>query len=163
MSQKQFRDDSEKLVPVNVDMALPRWLRATGFVLGISYPVLALSTFFRAAYQLCCKEGVASYVGPSLTAVASTCYMLATIGFFVRQRWAWWLSVSVLSFETLMTFTVGTLSIFYPEMIGSTVWRYFGIDYGFFPLVQPLLGLAWLLHPATRAAYGIHWLRKTAV
>jgi hypothetical protein len=81
--------------------------------------------------------------------------LLATIGFFVRKRWAWWLSVSVLSFETFMTFTVGLLSIFYPEMIGNTVWRYFGQDYGFVPLVQPLLGLAWLFHPLTRVAYGI--------
>ncbi|MCP4363370.1 MAG: hypothetical protein GY796_35670 [Chloroflexi bacterium] len=148
-------DDSEKLTNETQNNDLPRWLKGAGFVLGISYPVLAISTFFRAAYQLFLKEGVTNYVGPSLTAVAATCYLLATVGFFVRQRWAWWLSVSVLSFETFMTFAVGILSILYPNLIGSTVWRYFGIDYGFFPLVQPLLGLAWLLHPATRAAYNI--------
>lgn len=148
-------DNSQSISLDTTNPELPRWLRATGFVLGISYPVLAISTFFRAAYQLFLKEGVTSYVGPSLTAVACACYLTATVGFFVRQRWAWWLSVGVLSFETTMTFIVGILSILYPEMIGSTVWRYFGIDYGFFPLFQPLLGLAWLFHPATRAAYGI--------
>ncbi|HUM69559.1 MAG TPA: hypothetical protein PLK31_12035 [Chloroflexota bacterium] len=148
--------DNSQSIPLETETPeLPRWLRGTGFVLGISYPVLAISTFFRAAYQLFLKEGVTNYVGPSLTAVAAACYLTATVGFFVRQRWAWWLSVGVLSFETTMTFIVGTLSILYPETIGSTVWRYFGIDYGFFPLFQPLLGLAWLLHPATRVAYGI--------
>ena len=50
---------------------------------------------------------------------------------------------------------MGGLSIIYPETIGSTVWRYFGIDYAFFPLIQPLIGLAWLLHPETLVAYGI--------
>lgn len=134
---------------------LPRWLKGTGFVLGISYPVLAISTFFRAAYQLFLKEGVTNYVGPSLTAVASICYMLATFGFFVRQRWAWWLSATVLGFELFMAVLIGSLSFLYPETIGSTVWRHFGQDYGFFPLIQPILGLAWLLHPATRAAYDI--------
>jgi hypothetical protein len=148
-------DNSQTISIETATPELPRWLRAAGFVLGISYPVLAISTFFRAAYQLFLKEGVTNYVGPALTAVACTCYLTATIGFFVRQRWAWRLSVGVLAFETTMTFIVGTLSIFYPDMIGSTVWRYFGIDYGFFPLFQPLLGLAWLLHPTTRAAYGI--------
>ncbi len=148
-------DNSQSIPLETTTPELPRWLRATGFVLGISYPVLAISTFFRAAYQLFLKEGVTSYVGPALTAVACLCYLTATIGFFVRQRWAWQLSVGVLTFETVMTFIVGILSILYPDMIGSTVWRYFGIDYGFFPLFQPLLGLAWLFHPATRAAYGI--------
>ena len=155
MSQDQLTNNSENVETVPQGNALPRWLRVTGFILGISYPVLALSTFFRAAYQLFFKEGVDNYVGPTLTAVACTCYMLATVGFFVRKRWAWKLSVSVLSFETIMTLTIGTLSIAYPEMVGSTVWRNFGQDYGFVPLVQPLFGLAWLIHPATRSAYGI--------
>lgn len=153
MNQKQFIDDSQIAVQHGAAIYLPRWLKGAGFVLGISYPVLAVSTFFRAAYQLFLKEGVANYIGPSLTAVACASYILATFGFFIHKRRAWWLSVSVLGFETFMTLVVGVLSILYPEMIGSTVWRYFGIDYGFFPFFQPLLGLAWLLHPTTRAAY----------
>ncbi len=153
MKQEQFMDDSQTGDVEQPISLMPRWLRGAGFVLGISYPVLAISTFFRAAYQLFLKEGVTNYVGPVLTAVACTCYLLATIGFFVRQRWAWRLSVSVLAFETCMTFIIGTVTVLYPEAVGSTVWRYFGIDYGFFPLFQPLLGLAWLLHPMTRAAY----------
>ena len=32
-------------------------------------------------------------------------------------------------------------------------WANFGADYGYFPLIQPILGLAWLFHRETRAAY----------
>ncbi len=52
-----------------------------------------------------------------------------------------------------MTLLVGTLSLLEPEFVGRTVWRLYGIDYGFFPLVQPILGLIWLLWPGTRKAY----------
>lgn len=140
--------------------ALPKdvrspFIRRAGTVLAISYPVLAISTAFRSAYQLFLKEGVVNYTGPTLSAVAALCYLTATIGFAYRRRWAWWLSVLVLGFETLMTLIVGTLSIINPELVGSTVWRLFGIDYGFFPLVQPLLGLAWLFHRETLQSYGI--------
>lgn len=132
-----------------------RFFKAAGTVLAISYPLLAISTFFRGAYQLFLKDDVTNTVGPTLTLIASLCYLLATVGFAVRRKWAWYLSVSVLGFETFMTLIVGILSIIYPETIGSTVWRYFGIDYAFFPLIQPLIGLVWLLHPDTLVAYGI--------
>lgn len=135
------------------------FIRRAGTILAFSYPVLAISTGFRAVYQLFLKEEVINTTGPLLSAVAALCYLIATVGFAYRRRWAWWLSVLVLGFESLMTLIVGTLSIINPELIGSTVWRWFGIDYGFFPLIQPLLGLAWLFHPETLHAYGI---RQTA-
>jgi hypothetical protein len=83
---------------------------------------------------------------------------VATIGFTYRRRWAWQLSVTILAFEILMALIVGGLSFIYPELIGRTVWRHFGADYGYFPLIQPLLGLAWLFHHETLRAYGIRWL-----
>jgi len=146
--------------PSNVNHELPidnrsRFIKGAGVVLAVSYPVLAISTFFRGAYQLFLKEGDINPVGPILTLTASLLYFLATFGFAIRRRWAWYLSVTVLGIETAFTLVVGILSILYPEMIGSTVWRYFGIDYAFFPLIQPLIGLAWLLYPETMQAYGI--------
>ena len=133
------------------------FISAAGVILAVSYPVLALSTGFRAVYQLFFKEGVESYIGPLTTLVAATCYLTATVGIVMQKRWgkkAWWLSVAVLGFETSMTFLVGTLSLLYPELIGSAAWRAFGADYGYFPLIQPILGLLWLFHPLTRKAYG---------
>lgn len=126
-----------------------------GIILGLSYPVLALSTGARAVYQLLFKPGVTDYLPPALSALAATCYLVGTIGFAVRRKWAWRLSVGSLGFETLMTFIVGSLSFILPEVIGRTVWRHFGADYGFFPLFQPLLGLAWLFSPQILRAYGV--------
>lgn len=131
------------------------FISVAGNILAVSYPILAISTGARALYQLFFKAGVVNYLAPWLSAVAATCYLVATIGFAVRRKWAWRLSVGLLGFETFLTFVVGTLSFIYPEVIGGTVWRHFGQDYGFFPLVQPLLGLAWLFHPQTLQAYGI--------
>lgn len=131
--------------------ALSGFISAAGFILGVSYPVLALSTGFRAVFQLLEGEQVNT---PWLTLLAALFYLLATVGFFRRSRWAWRLSVGVLSVETLFTIIVGTLSFVAPDLIGRNVWQYFGRDYGYFPFIQPLLGLAWLFHPQTLRAYG---------
>ena len=126
-----------------------------GYILAISYPVLALSTGVRALYQLFFKAGVTDYWPPTMSGIAALCYLLATIGFAYRRRWAWWLSVGVLGLETLLTLLVGTWSYIDPAQIGSTVWRHFGADYGYFPLFQPILGLLWLFWPVTMRVYGI--------
>lgn len=134
---------------------LSGFIRAAGVILAVSYPVLALSTGFRAVYRLFFKADVVDYLPPTLSAIAALCYLLATFGFAYRKKWAWQLSVGVLGFETLMTLVIGGLSFIYPDEIGRTVWRAFGADYGYFPLIQPLLGLAWLVHPVTLQAYGL--------
>jgi len=126
-----------------------------GYILAVSYPVLALSTGVRALYQLFFKGAVVNYLPPAMSGVAALCYLTAAIGFAYRRRWAWWLSVAVLLFETLLTLIVGTWSYIDPALIGSTVWRHFGADYGYFPLFQPLLGLLWLFWPLTLQTYGI--------
>jgi hypothetical protein len=151
---KQQTLDTKNSEALPEDVRSP-FIRRAGTILAISYPVLAISTGFRSGYQLFLKEGVVNYTGPILSAVATLLYLTATIGFAYRRRWAWRLSVLVLGFETLMTLIVGTLSLINPDLIGSTVWRLFGIDYGFFPLLQPLLGLAWLFHKETLQSYGI--------
>ncbi len=94
-----------------------------------------------------------NYLAPALSGVAAVCYLVATVGFVVRRRWAWRLSVSMLVFELVMVLLVGTLSYVIPDTIGHTVWTHFGADYGYFPLIQPILGLAWLFHRETREAY----------
>ena len=132
-----------------------------GYILAVSYPVLALSTGARAlyqGYQMQVNGAAYNPVAVYLSGLAALLYLLATVGFAFRRRWTWWLSVGSLGFETLMTLIVGTLSFMIPETIGRTVWRHFGQDYGFFPLFQPLLGLVWLLWPLTMAAYGIRLL-----
>ena len=137
------------------EAGLSGFIQAAGVILAVSYPVLALSTGVRAIYQLFFKAGVADYLPAILSGIAALCYLTATVGFIVKRRWAWKLSVGVLLFESLMTIVIGTMSYLAPELIGRTVWAHFGADYGYFPLVQPLLGLAWLIHPATLRVYDI--------
>lgn len=128
---------------------------AAGIILGISYPVLALSTGVRAIYQLLFKPDVTNTLPPTLSAVAAVCYLGAAVGFALRRKWAWWVSVGLLGFEMLMVLAVGTLSYIYPEVIGRTAWGHFGADYGYFALFQPLLGLIWLFSSPVLRAYGI--------
>lgn len=125
-----------------------------GYILAVSYPVLALSTGARALYQLFVRDDITDYLPVFLSALAAACYLTATIGFAYRRRWTWRLSVVVLGFETMMTLLIGGWSLVDPPAVGRTVWRHFGEDYGYFPLFQPLLGLIWLLWPQTMRAYG---------
>jgi hypothetical protein len=127
----------------------------SGAILALSYPVLAISTGARAAYQIGVEGGGRLTFGPATTGVAAFLYLLAAVGFTLRRRWAWGLSVAVLAVETVMALTVGTASLVWPEKVGSSVWRQYGIDYAFFPLLQPVLGLVWLLAPLTMLRYGI--------
>ena len=128
---------------------------AAGYILAFSYPVLALSTGVRAIYQLFFKEGVTYYAPAIMSGIAALSYLVAAIGFAYRRRWSWWLSVAALGFETCMSLVVGIWSYIDPATVGSTVWRHFGEDYGYFPFFQPIIGLIWLFWPATLRAYGI--------
>jgi hypothetical protein len=48
---------------------------------------------------------------------------------------------------------VGTLSLTHPDLFAhNSVWSYFGLGYGFVPLVLPIWGLLWLRkNPANQA------------
>ena len=129
--------------------------KPAGYILAVSYPVLALSTGFRAVYQLFFKAELGARLPPLLTGVTALCYLVATFGFAYRRRWTWWLSVWVLGLEILLALLVGTWSLIDPATVGHTAWRQFGADYGYFPLFQPLLGLLWLFWPPTQLAYGL--------
>ena len=148
-------EKSAQQVSSGDDATLSTFASTTGKILGISYPVLAISTGARALYQLLLKEGVTDYLPPALTAVAAVVYLIAAVGFTIQKRWAWWVSLIALAFETVMVLAVGTLSLIIPDVIGSTAWGHFGADYAFFPLIQPVLGLIWLLQAETIRAYQI--------
>ncbi len=127
--------------------------KPAGYILAVSYPVLAISTGFRSVYQLFFKTGVTPSLPPLLTGVTSLCYFVATFGFAYRRRWTWWLSVLVLGLEILLALVVGAWSFIDPVTVGHTAWRHFGEDYGYFPLFQPILGLLWLFWKPTRVEY----------
>lgn len=139
-------DKSSRPVPV---------LSAIGYLLGISYPLLAFSATGRSVYQLFFKADLATPIGPLTSLFAAFCYLAATIGFAYRRPWTWWLSLCVLGVESFGTLVTGFLSVLQPDLIGSSVWRLFGIDFAFFPLVQPIAGIVWLAWTPTRRLFGL--------
>ncbi len=133
-----------------------QWLvlvNVVGYILAISYPLLAFSAAGRSVYQLFFKPDQGFALGPWTSAVAALCYLVAAFGLSFRRRWTWFLSLSVLVLETLGTLVIGTLSLLEPLLVGSSVWRAFGLDFALFPLLQPFLGIVWLLSPTTRSLY----------
>lgn len=138
----------------NPQDAKTRAISLIGYILGISYPLLALSTGARGLYQLFLRDDLAK-LGPALSVLTALLYLVAAIGFFKRTARWWRISVSALALELALVLVVGALSFILPDLIGSTAWRHFGQDYGFFPLIQPLLGLIYLLWRPTRVAFGV--------
>lgn len=136
-------------------------LSAIGYVLGVSYPLLAFSAAGRSLYQLFLKADLTTEIGPLTSLFATCCYLTATIGFAYRRPWTWWLSLAVLAIESCGTLITGVLSITDPDLIGSSVWRLFGIDFAFFPLVQPIAGIVWLAWPPTRKLFGFNESAKS--
>ncbi len=134
--------------------AKTRAISLIGYILGISYPLLALSTGARGLYQLFLRDDLTK-LGPALSVLTAVLYVVAAIGFFKRTARWWRISVSALTIEAALVIVVGALSFVVPDLIGSTAWRHFGQDYGFFPLIQPLLGLIYLLWRPTRVAFGV--------
>lgn len=128
-------------------------LVAIGYILGVSYPLLALSTGVRAIYQAFVRSDLAP-LSIALSGLASLIYLAAAVAFFNKRRWAWRVGVAALAFETIMVLAVGTLSYVSPGVVAHTVWAHFGADYGYFPLIQPLLGLTWLVWPETLRRFG---------
>lgn len=159
----------------NTNSTFSNFIVAAGVILAVSYPVLAISTGFRAVFQIIEGEAINS---PWLTLLGALCYTVATVGFAKQPRdnqpppkparsvlgkwWralspqaAWRVSVYVLAFESFMTLLVGGLSVAGFDIFGRNVWQFFGADYGYLPLIQPLLGILWLFNPVTMRRYGI--------
>lgn len=119
-------------------------LTGLGRVLIMVYLVLAAAATFRSFYQIVTKfdEAPLAY---SLSALSGVVYIVATIALMKRsgvwRRVAFW----AILFELIGVVVVGVLSIATPKLFAHpSVWSWFGMGYGFIPLVLPVLGLIWL-------------------
>ncbi|MCL1869570.1 MAG: hypothetical protein FWF90_04045 [Promicromonosporaceae bacterium] len=108
------------------------------------YGILAFAAVGRSAYQI---PTSAPHVPLAywLSGFAAVVYVVAAVSLGLG-RGAWrrlaWVTVGI---EAVGVLTVGIASIFVHELRSDgTVWRMFGMDYGFFPLVLPFVGLWWL-------------------
>jgi hypothetical protein len=113
-------------------------------VLIFVYGVFAFSATGRSSYQLATKASEAPFPY-ALSALAALVYIAATFG-LAREGEAWRrLAWAACGTELVGVLVVGTLSVadrsLFPD---DTVWSSYGAGYGFFPLLLPFAGLAWL-------------------
>jgi hypothetical protein len=118
--------------------------RGIGRVLVVVYGILALGASGRSLVEVVGKFDQAPFAY-TLSAIAAVVYIIATIALIapgpVWYRVAW----VAITFELVGVLTVGTLSLFLPELFSdASVWSYYGIGYLFIPLVLPVLGMLWL-------------------
>ena len=123
-----------------------------GRVLVAVYGIFALAATARASVQLLTKfdQAPLAYV---LSALAGVIYIVATITLARGTRTSRRVALVAIIIELVGVISVGTLSIVDPEAFPkATVWSWYGIGYGFVPLVLPIFGLAWLWHTRPTAA-----------
>ncbi len=122
-------------------MSIQQTGRGVGNLVIAVYGVFALSATVRASYQLLRKYDEAP-MAYWLSLVAAIIYVVATYALAKNKIK---LAQNTLIFELLGVLTVGALSLLAPEFFAHpTVWSYFGIGYGFIPLLLPVFGLWWI-------------------
>ncbi|WP_123505173.1 hypothetical protein [Frondihabitans sp. PhB188] len=124
-----------------------------GRVLIAVYAILALAATGRSVFQIATQFEQAP-LAYSLSGLSAVVYIVATIALIVPGRKSYGLAWATITFELAGVVLVGLMSIIAPEVFvpsakyahsdHSTVWTYFGIGYGFVPLVLPILGMLWL-------------------
>ena len=131
-----------------------------GRLLVAVYGLLALAATARSLFQVLTKFESAP-LAYSLSGVSGLVYILATVALALSGRPAWRrVAFVTISFELVGVLVVGSLTVFAPELFAvadapstheGTVWGWFGRDYGFVPLVLPVLGLWWLARDGREA------------
>jgi hypothetical protein len=120
-----------------------------GRLLIAAYAVLALAATGRAGYELVAKFDQAP-LPYALSAASALIYIVATVA--LARPTVTWRRVAYVAVIVELTgvLVIGVASVIWPEFFSydskqvRTVWSYFGIAYGFVPLVLPILGLIWL-------------------
>jgi hypothetical protein len=115
--------------------------RGVGTVVIAIYGVFALSASVRASYQLLRKyeEAPLAYW---LSLLAAVVYIVATFALAKRK---YDLANKTLIFELAGVLIIGTLSLVTPSLFAHpSVWSFYGMGYGFIPLLLPIFGLWWV-------------------
>lgn len=125
-------------------MSKPTNTRGISTLIVALYAVLAFAATGRASYELIVKFDQAP-LAYSLSTFSAVIYIVATIALARHTRLSRKIALITIVFELIGVLVVGTLSIFSSEIFPrSTVWSWYGISYGWFPLLMPIVGLIWL-------------------
>lgn len=122
-------------------MSSKRPERGIGNLVVAVYGVFALSATVRASYQLIRRyeEAPLAYW---LSLFSALVYVVATIA-LARNKVV--LAKYTLIFELVGVLAIGLLSVLVPSLFAHpTVWSFFGMGYGFIPLLLPIFGLWWI-------------------
>lgn len=112
-----------------------------GKVLLAVYVLFAISAGARALYQIATQFSVAP-LAYLLSAFSAAVYILAAVAIGRRQRR---LALVAVWIELVGVIGIGLFTLLAPQdFADDTVWTDFGIGYGLFPLILPILGLLWL-------------------
>lgn len=112
-----------------------------GKVLLAVYILFAISAGARSVYQLATQFSVAP-LAYLLSAFSAAVYIVAAVAIGFRRRT---LALTAVWIELVGVVAIGLFTLLAPEdFADDTVWTDFGIGYGFFPLILPVLGLLWL-------------------
>lgn len=120
---------------------MPETSQGPGRVLVAVYGIFAIAATSRSAVQIITRfdNAPVAYV---LSAFAAVVYVLATFALALGGRRIAFVACSV---ELAGVLLAGAASLVVPQAFpDATVWSFFGIGYGFIPLVLPILGLWWL-------------------
>lgn len=125
-------------------MSKPNTKRGVSTLIVALYGVLAFAATGRASYELIAKFDRAP-LAYSLSALSAVIYIVATIALAKHTKLSRTIALITIAFELIGVLVVGTLSIFSSDIFPhSTVWSWYGVSYGWFPLIMPIVGLIWL-------------------
>lgn len=120
-----------------------------GRLLVAIYGVLAFAALGRSSYELIAKFSQAP-LAYSLSAFAAMVYLVATLTLGRDSVLSRRIALVAVWIELIGVIAVGLATILQPSWFSNsasqvhTVWSYFGVGYGFVPLVLPFFGLSWL-------------------
>jgi hypothetical protein len=115
--------------------------RGVGNLVIAVYGVFAISATVRAVYQLVRRYDEAP-LAYWLSLFSALIYIAAT---YALAKNLTLLARNTLIFELVGVISIGSMSVFVPEIFAHpTVWSFFGMGYGFIPLILPIFGLWWI-------------------
>jgi hypothetical protein len=109
-------------------------------LLVVGYLILALAATGRSAFQIATKFPEAPFAY-ALSALAAAHYFLAVVA--IARKWRGF-AIAIMVIELIGVLSVGMLTYFIPALFhANSVWSYFGLGYGYVPVLLPILGLWW--------------------
>lgn len=109
-------------------------------LLVVGYLILALAATGRSAFQIATKFGEAPFAY-TMSAIAAAHYFFAVLA--IARKWRGF-AIAIMVIELIGVLSVGLLTYLIPSLFAAnSVWSFFGVGYGYLPVLLPILGLWW--------------------